>query len=280
MVVRELYEFGVDKLSELEAPKIDARAILEDVLGVEFGKLILHYNDAVTREVYDDYACRLEKRCRNMPLSYITNKKEFYSLSFYVKEGVLIPRPETENLVKAVLDNLPQKKDMKIADLCSGSGCIGITLGLKTGLPVHLYEVSEEAISVSKINCDKLSEKNIKITRKDILSEELEGKYDVIVSNPPYIPLADIPEIMPEVRDYEPKIALTDDGDGFKFYRRILELSKKHLNEGGILAVEVGINQHNEVKKIFAEIYDDIEIICDYFGIERVVMVKCRNYTR
>ena len=267
MVVRELYELGLNMLES-----VDVRAILEDTLNIEFGKLILHFEDLVSEKDIDTCVKNFEKRYKNMPLSYITNKKEFYSFSFYVKEGVLIPRPETENLVTAVLENLPDKKDIKIADLCSGSGCIGITLALKTGMPVSLFEISDEAIEVSKINCDKLSAKNIKITKKNILAEELDECFDVIVSNPPYIPITDMDGIMPEVRDYEPRIALTDNSDGFVFYKRIAELSKKYLKEGGILAVEVGINQHNEVKQIFSEMYENIEIIKDYFGIERVVL--------
>jgi len=278
MVVKKAYEYGRTKLSEhgTETPDIDARAILEDILGIEFGKLSLYHDQELSKEQADIYIQNIEKRCKNMPLSYITNKKEFYSFSFYVNEGVLIPRPETENLVTAVLENLPDKKDIKIADLCSGSGCIGITIALKTGFHVQLFELSEEAIEISKINCNKLHAKNIKITKMDILSEELTEGFDVIVSNPPYIPADDLEYVMPEVRNFEPEMALTDNEDGLKFYKRIAELAKKSLNKGGILAVEVGINQHNLVKDILTKTFphSKTEVITDYFGVERVLITK------
>ena len=271
MTVKELYEKGIAHLADTESPKTDARAILEHLLGAEFGKLPLYYYNSA-QQIQEEYVRLLEERKQNKPLSYITGKKEFFSREFNVREGVLIPRPETENLVSAVLERLPEKS-VKIADLCSGSGCIGITLSLESGNEVDLYELSSHAILVSKENAEKLGAEKVTVYERDILLETPNQMYDVMVSNPPYIPLEDMELLMPDVKDYEPKMALTDGGDGLVFYKRIAQLGETHLADGGILAVEVGINQHNLVADIFCSLGKP-EIISDYFGVERVVLVK------
>lgn len=271
MTVKELYEKGISFLAGGESPKTDARAILEHLLNVEFGKLPLYYQNSA-EDVAEAYLCLIEERKNSKPLSYITGKKEFFSRDFIVREGVLIPRPETENLVSAVLERLPEQPVI-IADLCSGSGCIGITLSLESGNKVDLYELSSDAILVSKENAEKLGAQKVTVYQRDILLETPNQMYDVMVSNPPYIPLEDMPLLMSDVKDYEPKMALTDGGDGLVFYKRIAQLGETHLADGGILAVEVGINQHNLVADIFCPLGKP-EIISDYFGIERVVLVK------
>ncbi|MBQ7791955.1 MAG: HemK family protein methyltransferase, partial [Clostridia bacterium] len=162
---------------------------------------------------------------------------------------------------------------VRIADVCSGSGCIGITLSLESGNPVDLYELSSRAVAVSKENKEILGADKVTIYTRDILVQSLETEYDVIVSNPPYIPKADMELLMPDVKDYEPQMALTDGGDGLLFYRRLAELSALHLKDGGMLAAEVGINQHLLVAEIFSRV-GKAEILSDYFGVERVVLAK------
>ena len=257
-------------LGECESLKIDARAILEHLLKIEFGKLPLYLADNA-EDIKEDYFRLIGERKEGKPLSYITGKKEFFSRNFHVRDGVLIPRPETENLVSAVLERLP-KETVTIADLCSGSGCIGITIALETGQSVDLYELSADAIAVSKENAQTLGA-HVNILRKDILKEELEKQYDVMISNPPYIPLSDMQYLMTDVVDYEPEMALTDGGDGLLFYRRLAFLAEKFLVDGGVLAVEIGINQHFLVADIMKPLGKP-EIISDYFGVERVVLVK------
>ena len=253
-----------------ESPKIDARAILEYLLKIEFGKLPLYLGESADG-ISEEYFRLITERKAGKPLSYITGKKEFFSRNFHVREGVLSPRPETENLVSAVLERLP-KEPVAIADLCAGSGCIGITLALESGNSVDLYELSPDAISISRENAEALSA-NVNIYKMDVLQEELPKKYDVMVSNPPYIPISDMCYLMTDVLDYEPEMALTDGADGLLFYRRLTELAKKHLSDGGILAVEIGINQHFLVADIMKPLGKP-EIITDYFGVERVILVK------
>ncbi len=271
MTVKELYEQGIALLSGGESPKIDARAILEHLLQIDFGKLPLYLGDSA-EGISEEYFRLIRERKEGKPLSYITGGKEFFSRNFHVREGVLIPRPETENLVSAVLERLP-KQPVRIADICSGSGCIGVTLALESGNSVDLYELSPEALAISRENAESLGAKTVQIFPKDILVEEFDQTYDVMVSNPPYIPLSDMQYLMTDVVDYEPEMALTDGGDGLLFYRRLVSLAKESLAEGGILAAEVGINQHLLVAEIFSGLGKP-EIISDYFGVERVVLVK------
>ena len=246
-------------LSGGESPKTDARAILEFLLQIEFGKLPLYLSDSA-EDIREEYFRFISERKEGKPLSYITGKKEFFSRNFHVREGVLIPRPETENLVSAVLEHLPEKP-VCIADICSGSGCIGITLALESGQSVDLYELSSEAIAISRENAEILGA-NVSIFQKDILAEELPKKYDVMVSNPPYIPRSDMQYLMTDVVDYEPEMALTDGGDGLLFYRRLVVLAEKFLADGGILAVEIGINQH----LLVADIMKSFLIISEWNG--------------
>lgn len=271
MTVKELYETGIRLLSGGESPKTDARAILEYLLGIDFGKLPLYYEQSADA-ISEEFFCAIKKRKNDMPLSYITGKKEFFSRNFQITEGVLVPRPETENLVEAVLEATTDDNAL-IADVCSGSGCIGITLALERGFGVDLYELSPSAAAVSRNNIDALGATGVCVYEADILKELLKKQYDVIVSNPPYIPAADMDLLMPDVLKYEPKMALTDGGDGLLFYRRLCELAKSHLKEGGLLAAEVGINQHMPVAELFGELGKP-EIFRDYFGVERVVMVR------
>ena len=284
LTVRTLYEQGLKKLTEcsVENPQTDARAILENILNIDFGKIILHYDDVCEESAAEIYLEKISQRCGFMPLAYIINHKEFFSLPFFVKEGVLVPRPETENLVSAVLSAVEGREKLKIADVCSGSGCIGIALARNlTNSDIFLFDVSEIAVEVANINKNRLNTYNVSVFQKDILANDLrtdgnsDGLFDVIVANPPYIPSDEMDDLMPDVQLHEPKIALTDYGDGMTFYKRITVLAKKHLRSGGILAFEVSINRHNDVKRLVNDVFPDngVEIINDYFGIERIVLM-------
>lgn len=263
--VKEAYKKGAEILGD----SLDARVLLEHLLECESGKLPLFYDRILTDAEEIKYQEFIEKRKENMPVSYITNKKEFYSLEFYVKEGVLIPRFDTEILVSEALKYA--KKDMHIADLCCGSGCIGISIA--KNVPdsfVELYDISDVAVEVANINTQKLGIKNASVQKADILKDELIGKFDIIVSNPPYIPEKDIDTLMEDVRDYEPKEALTDGGDGLLFYKRLKEICDNHLTDKGMLFAEIGINQENDVKNIFKT----CRFVNDLAGIPRVMIYE------
>jgi len=179
--VKEAYIKGAEilKNAAIESYRLDARVLLEHILGLESGKLPLYYDKIITNDQKKEYERSILKRAEHIPVSYITNKKEFYSLPFYVEEGVLIPRGDTEILVSEAL----KLKKKKIADVCSGSGCIGLTLAkLQPESEVTLFDISPKAISVCKKNIELLGIKNARVIKTDILKEELPEKYDLIVS--------------------------------------------------------------------------------------------------
>ncbi len=273
--IKDLYKEGLEILekSEIETPKTDARVILEYILKTDSGKLPLYYNEEASSDIRDNYLSLIDKRKNHMPCSYITKTKEFMSLLFKVEEGVLIPRPETENLCEYAIKRIGEN-NFKVADICCGSGCIGLSVGKYCkNISADLFDISDSCIKISEENKNNLGVENVSVIKKDILTEELSKVYDVILSNPPYIPKEDIPYLMEEVRDYEPKGALTDNEDGYVFYKRLAFLSEKYLKKGGFMAVEVGINMYSEVEKIFAK-YGKTEIIYDDFGIERIVVLN------
>ena len=263
--VKEAYKKGAEALND----SFEARILLEHLICCESGKLPLFYDRILTVKEETEYADFIEKRSRNMPVSYIINKKEFFSLDFYVKEGVLIPRFDTEILVFEALKYAKGK--MRIADLCCGSGCIGLSIA--KNLPdsfVDLYDISDVAIDVTEVNIERLGIKNAKVHKLDILNENLQGVFDIIVSNPPYIPKKDIETLMNDVKDFEPVSALTDGGDGLTFYKKLKEISDKNLSDKGTLLAEIGINQEPEVKDIFK----NCRFVEDTAGIPRVMIYE------
>ena len=273
--IKDLYKEGIKILeeNEIETPKTDARVILEYVLKTDSGKLPLYYKEEASSLIREEYLSLIEKRKNHMPCSYITKTKEFMSLLFKVDEGVLIPRCETENLCEYAINRIGENS-FKVADICTGSGCIGLSVkNYCKNISADLFDISDFCVKIAEENRENLDLKDVRVIKKDILNEELLGVYDVILSNPPYIPKQDIPFLMEEVRDYEPECALTDNDDGYIFYKRLAFLSEKYLKKGGFMAVEVGINMYSEVEKIFGK-YGKTEIIYDDFGIERIVVLN------
>lgn len=280
--VKEAYINSAEalKASGIESFLIDARVILEHILNIESGKLPLYYDKILTNSEQNSLENAIEKRAAHTPVAYITNKKEFYSLDFYVEEGVLIPRGDTELLVsealKAIKEINAKDEKIKIADLCCGSGCIGLTLAkLIPKSEVTLFDISDKAIEITKKNAERLGIKNAKAVKADILKEELPESYSLIVSNPPYIPVRDIAGLEKTVKAYEPICALTDNSDGLTFYKRLKYLSKR-LESNGILLAEIGINQLYDVKNIFGS----LDYICDLANIPRVIKFSQKERTK
>lgn len=280
--VREAYKKSTEALKSagIESFLIDSRVILEHILNIESGKLPLYYDKILTKSEQKSLENAIEKRAAHTPVAYITNKKEFYSLDFYVEEGVLIPRGDTELLVsealKAIKEINAKGEKIKIADLCCGSGCIGLTLAkFIPKSEVTLFDISDKAIEITKKNAERLGIKNAKAVKADILKEELPESYSLIVSNPPYIPICDIACLEKTVKTYEPTNALTDNSDGLTFYKRLKYLSKR-LESNGILLAEIGINQLYDVKNIFGS----LDYICDLANIPRVIKFPQKERTK
>ncbi len=282
----ELYEWGRQRLSlaKISEAQLDARLLLEWCCGTDRNTLLVHGDHVVSAEEYDGYRQAVERRSRRIPLQYITGEQEFMGLTFEVNKNVLIPRQDTEILVEEVLKNLHD--GMHILDLCTGSGCILVSLlqysNDSTGIGT---DYSEPALQVARQNAERIlgksaEEKERALFRQGDLFQAIdkEEKFDLIVSNPPYIRTDIIKTLMPEVRDYEPILALDGREDGLFFFRRIIEQAGAHLYGGGMLFLEIGYDQGEDVSRLLRETgYTDVEIYKDYAGNDRVVQGTYRS---
>lgn len=278
MTYREAMERGSLILSEaqIDTPELDAWYLLQMVCGIERSYYYLHEEEEISEEAQKEYEIVVKKRAEHIPLQYIIGEQEFMGLSFKVNSNVLIPRQDTETLVGEALKLL--KSGMKVLDLCTGCGCIIISLMKKApGIDGTASDVSKMALLVAKDN-GKSHEVDVEWIRSDLF-DNITGKFDLIVSNPPYIPTADIAGLMPEVRDFEPFDALDGREDGLYFYRRIISEAQDYLNPNGYLCVEIGYNQGEAVCKMMREAgFSDVEVIRDYAHLDRVVKGKGKYY--
>ena len=226
-------------------------------------------NVEVEPEILTEYERVLEKRAEHIPLQYITGEQEFMGMKFKVNSNVLIPRQDTEVLVEEVLKEL--EPDMEVLDLCTGSGCILLSI-LKNAPTVRGTgsDVSKQAILVAKENA-KLHGLEAEWVRGNLF-DNVSGCFDVIVSNPPYIPQGQIPALMPEVQLFEPLQALDGGEDGLDFYRKIAALAPDYLKEGGLLFFEIGCDQAEDVERIMEEQgFAELSVVKDLAGLDRVV---------
>ena len=218
----------------------------------------------------------LNQRLQGKPLSYIIGNTEFYGREFTINENVLIPRPETEILVEKVINDIKRlDKKVRILDLCTGSGIIGITLALETQSKVVCSDISTGAIEVAKTNKNKLNA-NVEIIKSDLFTE-IQGKFDIIVSNPPYIKSEDILYLQSEVKNHEPHLALDGGDSGLEFYKKIIKDAPKHLNPNGKLYFEIGIGQSNDIIKLMNKDFKNINVVKDYNKIDRVITGNLRG---
>lgn len=259
----------------IESARFNAEMMLAKILEKSRLELYLSFDRPLNDKETDLYREYLKRRAQNEPLQYILGDVEFYGLKFLVDKSVLIPRQETEILVESVICSCDSDSMINILDIGTGSGIIAISLAKNIeNCRVTALDISEEAIETAKKNAqlNEVSEK-IEFIKADIKSDELNlGKYDIVVSNPPYISIEEYSTLEPELVNYEPKKALTDDLDGLTFYKCIIEKSKNLLNENGRLFFEMGKGQHLDIKSIFDENnYKNIELKNDYLNIVRVI---------
>lgn len=284
MTYRELYEKGKSALATagIDEAELDARLLLEFVCGTDRNTLLVHGDRDVTPQEEADYIMLLHKRESRYPLQQLTGVQNFMGLDFCVNEHVLIPRQDTEILVEEVLQNLHD--GMHILDMCTGSGCILISLlhysNNCTGVGA---DISAEALEVAKQNAALLLEGEIRSIPdmdgvheieliKSDLFENISGQFDIIVSNPPYIQTSVIDTLMPEVRDHEPRLALDGSEDGLLFYRKIVQESVIYLKQGGMLFFEIGYDQGEAVSQLMEQSgFLEVRVIKDYGGLDRVV---------
>ena len=212
----------------------------------------------------------LRQRAEGKPLQYVLGNTDFFGYEFFVDENVLIPRFETELLVDKLLPYI--NKNSRVLDLCCGSGAIGITIKLKKDCDVELSDLSQGAVAISQKNAQKLGA-DVTVLNGDLF-EKVEGKFDLIVSNPPYIPTDDILGLDKNVKDYEPTMALDGGSDGLDFYRAIICQAPYYLNDKGLLAFELGIGQMDDVVALSQKDFDLVARVKDYNGIERIVILS------
>lgn len=265
-------------------PMLDAEVLLCDVLNTDRLHLIINKEQCITDAQLRVFGEYVEKRLAGVPVQYIIKSQEFMGMEFYVEEGVLIPRPDTEILVEAILEWVKEKhgtKNVRIADIGAGSGAISISLAkLSDSAFVYATDISPKALEITKINSQKHQVENrMEFLSGDLLTPLRElgiNNLDVLVSNPPYIPTEDIGKLQVEVACYEPALALDGGADGLDFYRSLVHEGWHFLKEGGLLAFEVGHDQALAVKNliIISGKYNNIKIIKDLAGIQRVVTAK------
>ena len=270
---------GADILKEVSIDTyiLDSQLLLGKVVNKDKLYLITNRDEEVSKKSEKEYFELIQKRKDKMPIKYILKSAEFMGLDFNVEEGVLIPRPDTEILVEETLKYIPKDKDMNVCDLCCGSGAIGIALAsFRENINIDLIDYYDTPKKVTESNIVKHNLKErAKFIKSDLLKVVIHQnkKYDILVSNPPYIKEEVISTLMEDVKDYEPHTALSGGQDGLVFYRRIVEESSKVLGEDGILAFEIGHDQGEEVKDLMINNgYNDIKVIKDLAGLDRVVI--------
>lgn len=276
MNYRECFEKGKGALADsgIEEAALDARLLLEHICGTDRNTLLVHGDRTVSPEEEKQYLDAVERRSRRIPLQQITGQQEFMGLPFWVNSNVLIPRQDTEVLVEEVLKHTHD--GMQILDMCTGSGCILISILHYSndceGLGV---DISSPALEVAEENAERLLSGRTGVSARFLQSdlfEAVDGKYDILVSNPPYIRSAVVDTLMPEVKDYEPRIALDGEEDGLVFYRRILSDCKKNLKKGGMLFFEIGYDQAEAVKGMMEQAgFLEVTVKKDFGGLDRVV---------
>ena len=217
------------------------------------------------------------KRAKHIPLTKIFNRANFYGFEFYVNENVLSPRPETELLVEEVVKEVKERnnKKTKVLDLCTGSGCIATVISMKTGLKVFASDISESALDVARQNAKNLNA-DVKFVESDLFNS-IKHKFDIIVSNPPYIKSQDILTLEEEVKDNDPLISLDGGEDGLYFYKEIAKIAPLYLNKNGKIFLEVGFDQAKSVKKLLQNNFENIKIKKDYNGIDRMVIASLKG---
>lgn len=277
MTLREALIEGTRELEEAHIPdsKFDARILLLHASNITYSRFLASSTDPMEEDSLRKYRTYLKMRTERIPLQHITGEQDFMGYSFRVNEHVLIPRQDTETLVLLAEDEIKKTDAKKVLDLCTGSGCIGISLFLRmkeAGRPIDvtLSDLSEEALAVAKENANLLNT-NICFTKSDLF-EEIDSSYDVIVSNPPYIPSHVIPGLMPEVRDHDPMMALDGGEDGLFIYRKLIPQAYERLQDKGSLFLEIGYDQGGSVSLIMREAgFNGVTVAQDLAGNDRVV---------
>lgn len=271
MTYYEAYQFGCEQLEQVQIKeaKLDARLLLEYVCGTDRNDLLVRPERELTEEENAEYTAFIARRALHEPLQYITGEQDFMGLTFATDPSTLIPRQDTETLVEEILPHLHD--GMHLLDVCTGSGCILLSLLKYSNDCVGMgCDLNPDAVALAKRNGEMLGIE-AEFVQSDLF-EEIEGIYDIIVSNPPYIETQVIETLDTVVKGYEPHTALDGGEDGLDFYRRIIADAKKYLRREGKLFFEIGCEQAEQVSKLLTEAgYKEVTVRKDLAGLDRVV---------
>ena len=289
VLVIELIKDAIQQLEKanIADATVDSWLLSEDILNVKKQNYYMNMGITVNEELAAKYKEAVNKRAEHIPLQHIIGYQQFLDYKILVNENVLIPRPETELLVEKVTDFIGNN-EMKVLDMCTGSGCIIISLaasGHTSENGAVAIDISDDALKVADYNKKYNNADYIKLIKSDMFSsseceqyKNEDNRFDVIVSNPPYIPTKDIDELSEEVRLHDPVLALDGDTDGLKFYKAITKQSVNYLKENGYLCYEIGYNQAEDVRNIMEQCgYSGIKVIKDLAGLDRVVIGRLNN---
>lgn len=274
--VQKALENAVSELRAIgiENAVYEAGLIIEKHTGLK--RYDIRFKDFILnqKQLFDIQA-DIDRRKRKEPLQYILGTWEFMSLEFQVRPGVLIPRADTEILAETVLELIKRNNFFDCADLCTGSGCIGISVcHYNKNVSVQAYDISDDALTVSRENAKINETSRFHVHKLNVLADT-SGSYDIIFSNPPYIETSVIETLDSEVKDFEPRLALDGGADGLAFYKTVIPLWKKALRSGGYMCFECGIGQADSICNLFFENgYLDIKTYKDLNKIERVIVAK------
>ncbi len=283
MVINELMEIGLEKLKRLDFanPQLELRLILSKLLNKDKSYVYAFGDKEVSEDIREKFMEIVKLRSQGYPFQYIMKEKEFMGLDFYIEDGVLIPRPDTEILVEYIIEYIQKNYrdvDIKVLDLGIGSGAISLSIAnYCPNAFIYGVDIEDTPIKVSNINKERLNIANARFLKGnmfDAISKfNLEKSFHIIASNPPYIPSEEIEKLQIEVKTYEPRIALDGGDDGLRFYRLISSQAKDYIVDGGLLIFEIGFNQGESVKKILEKNnYNDVIVLKDLQGHDRVVL--------
>ncbi|MFQ6752068.1 MAG: peptide chain release factor N(5)-glutamine methyltransferase [Clostridia bacterium] len=247
----------------------DADFIISEVLGVKRTELALI--DNISEEIESEIRSKSEMRLNNVPVDSIFNKAYFYGLEFRVNDDVLTPRPESELIIDYAINAVKENGYKSALDMCTGSGCLAIALKKNVDIDITAVDISTKALQLAKHNA-KINEMNIEFVRSNMF-EKIEDKFDLIISNPPYIDSDEVKELDREVIEHDPILALDGGAMGLKFYNIIHDNMKKHLNDNGMLIMEIGEDQKEMILNMFADCHF-VQCIQDYAGLDRVMIFK------
>lgn len=273
MNIKECLEWGYDKLKNIDNYRNICINMLAEILEKDNVYIRVHYLDNVDERSVERFKNNIQNFFEGMPIQYINNKAYFMGLEIYVDENVLIPRCDTEILVEEIIKIVKKDSLIKILDLCTGSGAIAISLKkYLNNIEIIASDISDKALMVAKKNASKIGV-DVKFIESDLFNN-INGKFDLIVSNPPYIKKSVIPSLDKQVRN-EPILALDGGKDGLNFYRKISYDAKKFLNNNGYLCFEIGYDQRKDVEDILLQNgYINIYSKKDYGGNDRIIICK------